>query len=86
MVAHGVGNGLWLLGSLLSPVVRGVSKQILSEWNVDEERADRIVDNGMEIAKAAVLTTGCVARGVQNGTAILASGACSGLARIYENT
>lgn len=86
MVANVVGAGCWMLGSLLSPTIKGVSKQVLSEWNVDEEKAERMVDGAMEIAKAAVITTGSVVRGVQNGSAILASGAASGLARMYENT
>lgn len=77
---------MFALGSVLSPVVRGVSKKILSEWNVDEDRAERMVNGGMEIAKAAIITTGSVARGVQNGTGILASGVCSRLVRNYEST
>lgn len=74
------------LGSILSPGIRGVSKKILSEWDVDEERVEHMVDGAMEIAKAAVITTGSVARGVQNGSAILASGVCISLARVHENT
>lgn len=87
MVGNGVGTGVCLLGSLLSPVIRRVSKQILSKWDVDEDRADDMVDGAMQIAKSAVITTGSVGeRVVQNGSAIVASGACSRLARSFENT
>lgn len=85
MVANGAGTLLWALGSALSPVVRDVSKKILTSNDVDADRAERMVDGAMKVGTAAVLTTANVARGFQRGTGILASGVCSSLARIYES-
>ncbi|XP_037033355.1 uncharacterized protein LOC119072269 [Bradysia coprophila] len=85
-LANGVGTCLWALGSVLSPVVREVSTKILTANNVDKERAERMVDGGMEIAKAAIISTGSVARGAQMGTGILASGVGRRLARNYERS
>lgn len=76
---------MWALGSLLAPAVRATSKQILTEWDVEDERAGHMVDGAMEIAKAAALSTGKVLRGLENASAVVASSACSNLARIYEH-
>lgn len=83
-VANGVGSFLWTLGSALAPVVRTVATEILKSNDVGTLRAETIVDNAMKTGTAAILTTANVARGVQRGTGILASGVCSSMARIYE--
>lgn len=79
-----MGSCLWSLGSALYPIIHDISKKILTDNDVDEERAERMVNSGMKIAKAAVITTGNMARGVQFGTEMLASEVCSHLARNYE--
>lgn len=71
LVANAVGSTFWVLGSLLAPSVRAKSKQILTEWNVEDERADHMVDGGMEIVKAAVLSTGNVLRGLENASVVV---------------
>lgn len=72
---------MWVLGSLLAPTVRTKSKQILTEWNVEDERADQMVDGAMEITKAAALSTGKVLRSLENAGVVVGSS----LGRIYEH-
>lgn len=84
MLANNIGASLWNLGSFLAPAIRQGTKKILTNYNVDEEKAEDIVDNAMGIAKDTVLITGSTLRGVQNVCAAVASSASSGLAQIYE--
>lgn len=81
IVANTVGKSLWLLGGLLAPTVRATSKQILTEWNVEDEKANQMVDGAMEITKAAALSTGNVLKGLGNAGAVVGQS----LASIYEN-